>query len=83
MFSQDNWLLVIIITILFLRLLSFHEVLVSAEEQILKLQTIVSNQKNDKEVILDLKNRILEYEQSNQNAVKDFRKFKSFTQGDF
>ena len=55
--------------------------LASAEEQIMKLQTIVANQRNDKETILDLRNRILEYQQSNQDAARDFKKFKTHTQG--
>lgn len=57
--------------------------LASAEEQILKLQTIVANQRNDKETILDLRNRILEYQQSNHDAARDFKKFKTHTQGNW
>ena len=59
-----------------------HQVLASAEDQIVKLQTIVSNQRNDKETIVDLKNRILEYEQNSHDAVREFKKFKVHTQGD-
>ncbi|KAL5262616.1 hypothetical protein ACHWQZ_G008124 [Mnemiopsis leidyi] len=60
--------------------LELKKVLASAEEQILKLQTIVANQRNDKETILDLRNRILEYQQSNHDAARDFKKFKTHTQ---
>ena len=64
----------------FLKLVHY-QVLASAEEQIIKLQTVVANQRNDKEAILDLRNRIFEYDQTNQDAVNEFKKFKVHTQG--
>ncbi|XP_063691217.1 protein FAM184A-like isoform X1 [Bolinopsis microptera] len=60
--------------------LELKKVLASAEEQIVKLQTVVANQRNDKEAILDLRNRIFEYDQTNQDAVNEFKKFKVHTQ---
>ena len=46
-----------------------------------RLHAIVANQRNDKEVISEMKSRILEYETNGESAIREFKTFKKETHG--
>ena len=58
-----------------------HKVISGTDDRLNKLQGMLSQQRNDKEIIIDLKQRLKEFVTQNETAVRDFKNYKVHVQG--